>query len=58
MRLSHQIEQFVYSHGSTTLRELSRLFGVSEQRCREELAEIEVYGVTVGPDGHVLAAEA
>jgi DeoR/GlpR family transcriptional regulator of sugar metabolism len=57
MRLAHQIEQFVYAHGSTTLRELSRLFGVSEQRCREELAEIEVYGVTVGDDGQVLTVQ-
>ena len=53
MRLSHLIEQFVFSERTTTVTQVARLFGVSEQRCQEELSSIAPFGVIVTPDGMV-----
>lgn len=53
MRLSHLIEQYIAREGHTTVRALSDEFGISEYRCRQELAEIVPYGVLVSPEGCV-----
>lgn len=54
MRLSHQIERYLLGAGHSTVREVADWFGLSEQRCREALLEIEPYGVELTSDGRVL----
>lgn len=55
MRLSHQIERYLVVEGQTSVAALSRYFGISEARCREELASLIPYGVELHDDGEVLA---
>lgn len=57
MRLSHQFEQFILSRGVTTVKEITRFFGVSRRRCMEELREIIAYGVAVTEEGIVFVAD-
>lgn len=55
MRLDLQMEQFIVSQGKTTVRALSRRFGVSEGRCREALAVMVPYGIEISDDGWIFA---
>ena len=55
MRLSHQIEQFIFQQGHTNVERLADYFGISPARCLEELAAILPYGVQVGLCGDVVA---
>ena len=57
MRLSHLIEQFVLAERDTTIGTLARYFGISEDRCRQEVAAIVPYGVELTLDNRVLVAE-
>lgn len=54
MRLSHQIERYLVAEGQTTVTELSRYFGISESRCREELLGLIPFGVQLHDDGAVM----
>lgn len=53
MRLSLLIEQFVSQHEVTTITAIARQFGISEQRCQDELAAIAPFGVDVSTAGMV-----
>ena len=55
MRLAQQFEQFIVSERYTTLKTLSHFFHVSENRCREELAELSCYGVEITADDQIIA---
>lgn len=58
MRLSLQIEQFLFQHRTTTIKTLARRFRISEDRCWEELTALMPFGVAVDHDGQILAEEA
>jgi hypothetical protein len=57
MRLSHRIEQFVAERGRTSVRELAHWFGISDERCREELNWISPFGVELKNDDTVQLRE-
>lgn len=54
MRLSHQIEAYVYERRRTRLADLVERFGVGEERLRDELAALGPFGVRVTADDEVL----
>ncbi|WP_419193142.1 hypothetical protein [Kolteria novifilia] len=53
MRLSHRFEQFIFSEGETSVRELAQTFGLPEGRCREEIEGLVPFGVGLRADGTV-----
>lgn len=56
MRLSHCMEQYLIEERQTTVRKVAHWFGLSEDRCRAELHEIEPFGVEVTADDRVLVS--
>lgn len=55
MRLAQLIEQWLLAQRATTVRSLAARFGITEDRCRDELAVLRAYGVDVANDGQVVA---
>lgn len=57
MRLSHRMELYLIEERRSTVREMARQFGLTEDRCRAELYEIVPFGVEVTADDRVLVAD-
>jgi len=57
MRLSHRIEQFVADRGRTSVKEVAQWFGISDDRCREEIHWMSPFGVELHGDDTIQIGE-
>ncbi|MGL4464807.1 MAG: hypothetical protein ACRC1K_21855 [Planctomycetia bacterium] len=57
MRVSLQMEQFIFAVGNTTVEALADRFGLSPDACRAELGQAAPFGIAFADDGRVWACD-